>query len=217
MLIIRRSLLPKRNNPAVATPDIPPGDQCLQAQAYPISDSTHDIVPCIQSLLAKYLSLDKLFSSASMIILSLNVGYPAALLYAPTEFSGLKLPCYSDLAQLQKWGSIHRALNLGGESRLAATELLERMQNSDTSLPSCFGSLAEWGKLGGLALHNTEPLIPEHRSAERIDIQHLQDLLRLCPDQTADEWSGGSKIFIDGSFTPPILFLTLNGMLGAKV
>jgi hypothetical protein len=120
----------------------------------------------------------------------------------PTEFSGLNLPCFSELAQLQKWGSIHRAYNLGGEPRLAATELLERVQNRDLSLQSHFGSsLAEWGQLGGLALHNTAPIIPEHRTAEQINIQQLQGLLRLGPDQPAADWVGGAKVFTDGSFT----------------
>jgi hypothetical protein len=110
-------------NPATAPLVIPPSDQCLQNQAYPISDSTHDTVPGRASeaswSLAKYLSLEKIFSSAYRIVLSLNVGYPAVLLLAPTEFSGLNLPCFSDLAQLQKRESINRAFNLGGEPRLA--------------------------------------------------------------------------------------------------
>jgi exonuclease III len=152
--------------------------------------------------LAKYHSLDKLFSAAFRIILRLNVGFPAELLYAPPEFAGLNLPRFSDLAQLQKWGSIHRACNLTGEPRRAATELLERVQNDDTSGTCYFGtSLAEWGRAGGLELHNMAPAIPEHRLAERIDIPRLQTLLRLGPDQPDNDWDGGAKVFTDGSFT----------------
>ena len=156
--------------------------------------------------LAKYILLDKLFSAAYRSILRLNMGFPGELLYAPREFAGLELPRFSDLAQLQKWGSIHRAMNLGGEPRRAATELLARVQEHEERgtciATSFFGtSLAEWGRTAGLALHNTAPTIPRHRQDERIDIPLLQELLRLGPYQIPAEWEGGAKIFSDGSYT----------------
>lgn len=153
--------------------------------------------------LSKYQALDKLFAAAYRLILRLNIGFPAELLYAPYEFAGLNLPRFSDLAQLQKWGSIHRALNLGGEPAQAATDLLTRVQQSDTPDTCYFGtSLAEWGKKAGLALHCTAPIIPEHRRHQHIDIGSLQQRLGLDVGHAGDtDWSDGASVFSDGSYT----------------
>ena len=97
-------------------------------------------------------------------------------------------------------------MNLDGEPRQAATELLERVRNNEpagTSLTTGFfsTSLAEWSKEAGLALHNTAPPIPRHRQSDRIDIPPLQALLRLGLTQGPEDWADGAKIFSDGSYT----------------
>ena len=144
--------------------------------------------------LAFYKRLDKLFSAFYRKIFHLPRTFPEALLYMDVRYAALGLRRFSDEAQLQKWGMVHRLLATGGESATAANQLLLRAQQAfrgriTKRTCSFLTSVMQWGSVNKISLEQAA----QHGMGTQSSLASISSFLRPSPGSQVDQ------IFTDGS------------------
>ena len=180
---------------------------------------------CANWALSKYRALDAPLSIAYRKILSLPKHFPTALLYLPRKYCGIGLPRLSDRSQMMKWESFQRSLAIGGESKQAVNDIIERVPH--TTLPTnqsinilqttnwptkrsyTARSFVEWAKESNMSLANRRFLTKkEHQQHLKNDseLARCAKQVQLWPDK--EQWGDSqtlphmSAFFTDGSYKP---------------
>ena len=116
------------------------------------------------------------------------------MIYLSLKHNGLGMKRFSDSAQEQKWGSLQRALTLGGDAGDAAHFLLTQTIAPHPNYHHFALSLREWGAEVGITLQRPLPPEPE-------DAHTMTNIIRTLQLDDADS-DTYQAIFTDGSYTP---------------
>ena len=144
-----------------------------------------------------YREIDAACATLYRKALSLGPGYPTELIYLSLKHNGLGMKRFSDSAQEQKWGSLQRAITLGGEAGQAAHFLLTQTTEPQPQYHHYVLSLREWGTELGLTLQEPEP--PEPQDEHMLtNLKQELGLNSVQPDTF-------KAIFTDGSYTASAL------------